>query len=98
MEDACDLPGKAQIPIARQRVPVGIERQPVALVRGVTSSRCDFEVRRALVHFIEHRDLQHLRAGPTRVVSLAPEETAAVPGNLILRRATVQVVPRETGE
>ena len=95
----------AQIPIARQRVAVGVERKELILIRGAGGGdfirrRRDFVKGSPLVNLIEHRPVKHGRAGAGRIINLPPKELPAVARNLVQGRigeTAVQVVRRITG-
>ena len=78
---------------------VGIQGQPIALVGRVLAVRGCFEDCGALIHLVEHRNLQNLGAGHFGVVRLAPEKLAAQPRDLIfLARCVCRLCQEKPGK
>jgi hypothetical protein len=71
--------GEAQVVIARRAVAREQLRGRAGLGRLVRA----FEDRGALVDFVEHGDVKHLRAGPGGRADQAPVESAALTRNLV---------------
>ena len=89
------FPGQGQVPVGRDAVLQGDE--------GASGRRDghfpgDLEDGRSLVDLVEHRDIQHLRAGFEAVIQLFPEETPPVAGNLDAAVVALHVVPGEARE
>jgi hypothetical protein len=87
-----------QVPIARQRLAISVERDDRRGRGHVRRRARELEHRGAFVDLVEHRTVQHRVAGAERLFDLAPEEPAAAAGNLVDRRIAVHVPPRKSGK
>src|SRR5258708_2154792 len=77
VEHTSDFASQPQVPVGRKLDAVSVQCEPVALFRRIATPRRRFQDCRALVHFVEHGNLQYSCAGYFGVVCLSPQELAA---------------------